>query len=638
MSNRRNPNADELSFGIELEFLFYYKSPTLDDDRDPEALTVGPEEEALLPPALVLPDHIRDMEPGFDEWDLGFEDSDSEDGRKEVTQREWAADLIQQVILSVPGAKLNGWPMRANTSQSHRDMYVVADDDDEDHNGWTVKSDASVQDNGIKVLGYRRLAFEITSPALWDRPESHTHVYLVIQELLKQFRLRVNLSTGFHVHVGAGPGAPQDMVESTSEPGPDDWCVSRVGMFDQVTEVRGPKHSLGLFKRAAALMWAADGFLAHAQPPERGLNDYIPPLRLLSRLAHGIHLRHFYNNEGVVRHHEQPLDDSDVFEAPPDLTLLPDHALPSHNFARQDPRFFPVLRPNTVDADAQRRFATVGAATVVNPNAHLLPNQTVYSGVGHIMRCRNHAGAARLLAKASSRACYDRLNYNLKNYLPNPKYANLTPSGTVEFREATGSLSPGWVATWTGICLGMFRFARDASDARFWTVIDRLARAEAAAQSSNNGGKGKEEHDYDMISLLFDMGLFAEALFLERALRADPLRFWYPNRLAEPFVFEEEVEWEHPEPAIPFLGDEGVVDPAAEGGEALEQVSDADDDHEELEQRPASGESSPFVASPVQSVHEWAEQQQEIGARPLFGSEGGGSPPRRPEIIRRGSF
>jgi hypothetical protein len=679
MSNRRNPNPDELSFGIELEFLFYYKSPKLKDDHDAEALTVDPEEEALLPPALVLPDHVEDKEPDFDEWeDLGSDNSGSKDGDKQVTQRDWAADLIQQAILSVPGAKLNRKPMPAGTSQLHRDMYVVTSNDDEDHDGWDVKNDGSVRDDGITVLGYRRLAFEITSPALWDRPESHTHVYLVVRELLKRFRLRVNLSTGFHVHVGAGlgTGAPDNKIESTSEPGPDDWCTTRAGSFDEVSEVPGPKHSLGLFKRAAALMWAADGFLAHSQPPERGLNEYVPPLRYWSRLAHGVQLRHFYDSKGEVKRYEQRLDASEAFEAPSDL--LPDRALPSHNFARQDPSFFPVLRPNTVDAAAQRRFETVGAAEVVHPEAHLLPKQTVYSGIGHIMRCRNHSGVARLFSKPSSKACYDRLNYNLKNYLPNHKFVHLDSSGTVEFREATGSLSPGWVSTWTSICLGMFRFARDGSDARFWAVIDRLARAEAAAQRPN--GKGRE-HDggYDMISLLFDMGLFAEALFLERALRgADPLRFWYPNRLAEPFVFEEleypeptlprvdsdyEDEYEEeegraggaenheqrgwryqiyskpeeqfPTPTIPFLEDEAALDSVAEEGEALEQVGGSDGDREE--QRLVSGESSPFVASPVQSVLGWSEEEQEIGAKPLFSSERGGSPPGRPEITRRGS-
>jgi hypothetical protein len=182
-----------------------------------------------------------------------------------------------------------------------------------------------------------------------------------------------------------------------------------------------------------------------------------------------------------------------------------------------------------------------------------------------------------------------------------------------------------------------------------------------------------------MISLLFDMGLFAEALFLERALRgADPLRFWYPNRLAEPFVFEEleypeptlprvdsdyEDEYEEeegraggaenheqrgwryqiyskpeeqfPTPTIPFLEDEAALDSVAEEGEALEQVGGSDGDREE--QRLVSGESSPFVASPVQSVLGWSEEEQEIGAKPLFSSERGGSPPGRPEITRRGS-
>lgn len=139
------------------------------------------------------------------------------------------------------------------------------------------------------------------------------------------------------------------------------------------------------------------------------------------------------------------------------------------------------------------------------------------------------------------------------------------PSATVECREAAGSVSADWVVVWSSVCLGIFRFARDAEDGRFWAVIARLAEAEAAALSEDPEQQQKQQ--YDMISLLFDMGLFAEGLFLERKLRADPMSFWFPSRLVE----GEEIAW--PVPVRP--------------------VGDADD-----EVRPLSGPSSDFALSP----------------------------------------
>ncbi|KAL2175966.1 uncharacterized protein P884DRAFT_310211, partial [Thermothelomyces heterothallicus CBS 202.75] len=249
MSGQAASNEGELSFGLEFEFLFYFKTPWADAVQGPDAIVVDEEEEARLPPALSLPDNVRWSYSDF--YPLPGAGHDD-------TPRGWATSLIRQAILSVPGARIQGEPMPDGTDPSYLDMY--------------------------------------------------------------RFRLRVNVSSGLHCHVGAGlrkpPGVDGGGGASEGSDGDDsddnergDHIVDEPG-FESVEEAipfRGTKHDLGVFKRAAALLWAADGFLCHAHPPERGLSRYAPPLRLCSRLAHGLRLDPFEDANGYVQHYERRL-------------------------------------------------------------------------------------------------------------------------------------------------------------------------------------------------------------------------------------------------------------------------------------------------------------------------------------------
>ena len=223
------------------------------------------------------------------------------------------------------------------------------------------------------------------------------------------------------------------------------------------------------------------------------------------------------------------------------------------------------MRPEEVDEAAQKRFKGLQQS---NPAWwRKIQNKTVHSGVAHIMRCKNKVEVAQLLNSPDDFLA--RFNYNLRGYL-DPVY---TDTGTVEFREATGSMSGEWVSAWSNICLGFFRFAREAADDRFWAVIEELAAAEAASPG---------EQAYDMVSLLFDMGLFAEALFLEGKLRKDPVRFWYPNTLGPA---------EAAEPAETGAGPSSGSDRASPPAE-YNVAGSSDDDS-------ASPGSTPFLTTPA---------------------------------------
>ncbi|KAL2183760.1 hypothetical protein L209DRAFT_744873 [Thermothelomyces heterothallicus CBS 203.75] len=529
MSGQAASNEGELSFGLEFEFLFYFKTPWADAVQGPDAIVVDEEEEARLPPALSLPDNVRWSYSDF--YPLPGAGHDD-------TPRGWATSLIRQAILSVPGARIQGEPMPDGTDPSYLDMYVVGDDHHREYSGWVIGDDPSVSDHGIQIRGYDYMNFELSTPALWDRPESHRHVYLVVQELVKRFRLRVNVSSGLHCHVGAGlrkpPGVDGGGGASEGSDGDDsddnergDHIVDEPG-FESVEEAipfRGTKHDLGVFKRAAALLWAADGFLCHAHPPERGLSRYAPPLRLCSRLAHGLRLDPFEDANGYVQHYERRLDDDGDGDVPEEKLTM---------------ELF-----NMLEAEARFRTLTLGFSSEINPAPERLRVLRVYSGVSHILRCRNHAEVAGLLTPPDRTPFGSRLNYNFSQYLGT--FPAVT-GRTVEFRESAGSLSPAWVAAWSAVCLGVFRFARDAPADRFWAVLGRLAAAEAAAARSPKGkvseeGKGGHHHHhhrYDAVSLLLDIGLFAEAALLEttrlrpRDAGGHPVRAWYPCRLADP--------------------------------------------------------------------------------------------------------
>ncbi|GAB1310864.1 hypothetical protein MFIFM68171_01074 [Madurella fahalii] len=353
--------------------------------------------------------------------------------------------------------------------------------------GWTVKADTTVCDGDIEApRGYKYLAYEITSPALWDLPESLHHIWSVVRALQSRFRLRVNTSTGLHVHVGSGT-----QHSRSAELG--------LGYDSQ-------HHSLDVLERAASLMWAADGFLCHAHPPERGINPYAPSKCRASQLACGLVPGSGNFDRRLARGELAVSAINPRSETGTDAGHC--------GFPRLYPEFFPALRPGKPDDEARKRLEATDLTSA--PDFDRRASKTVNDGVAQIMQCGTEAQVAAFLGPPAN--VIGRPNYNFRNCV------QAYSTGTLEFREAAGSMDATWVAYWANICLGIFRFARNAPDDRFWAVIFALSEAEAAAMAGT-------PHHYDMISLLFDLGLFAEALFLHRNLREDAVRSWYPCRL-----------------------------------------------------------------------------------------------------------
>ncbi|RWA13759.1 hypothetical protein EKO27_g1354 [Xylaria grammica] len=102
-----------------------------------------------------------------------------------------------------------------------------------------------------KAGEYRWIGLELRSPACWDVTDAYDEIRFVVNLIKSRYRVRVNPSCGFHVHVGNGPR-----------------------YFDAKT-----------LKRAGAFLFAADPMLSRLHAPWRRVGDYSMSIRHRSRLA-----------------------------------------------------------------------------------------------------------------------------------------------------------------------------------------------------------------------------------------------------------------------------------------------------------------------------------------------------------------
>lgn len=116
---------------------------------------------------------------------------------------------------------------------------------------YSIGGDSSVREFGFQQ--YHFTGVELRSPALFAEPSSFTEIKRVVSLLINNFRLRINETTGFHVHVGMG-------------------------------SQRLPPRAV---RRLSQFLWCADGTLSQLHAPERVLGQYCPSVRHWSHLAKG---------------------------------------------------------------------------------------------------------------------------------------------------------------------------------------------------------------------------------------------------------------------------------------------------------------------------------------------------------------
>ncbi|KAL7629191.1 hypothetical protein AAE478_000711 [Parahypoxylon ruwenzoriense] len=209
-SNRfRVPAGSRHSFGIELEFIVAWLPPEYKDPHEKDA--------HLLPPLL------RMDGSGFDTT-IEILTHIRETFRKHGVAVNTPRTIEASASSDVP------------TRLRNRDR-------------WDIGLDSSVEEPRIRDYSWQGI--EVTSPAMWATKESFDEVRYVINLLKSRYRLRINPTTGFHVHVANGKNFfTADMI-----------------------------------KRMGAFLWAADPLLSRLHPPWRRIHEYSHSLRYKSAVS-----------------------------------------------------------------------------------------------------------------------------------------------------------------------------------------------------------------------------------------------------------------------------------------------------------------------------------------------------------------
>lgn len=554
-------------------------------------------------------------------------------------------------LTRVPGGRLdNITAVQVQICEHLRDHKIPVDissafDNTQD---WCIDGDMSVME-GRHAFGYDWAGIELKSPVLTaDDKESFAQVVRVVTLLRQRFRIRVNQTTGFHVHVGMGAATlPPRAIH-----------------------------------RMTQLLWAADGMLSGLHPPDRALLVYSCCIRHSSNLVlfgancwrdntSAIHDKgkpkrdvrrgslqesfsirdrlqgdeepHAWTEPDPIglepisaerderafitwraRHHrnklrgdlqrlsmhdtirsgerrfgnwkwpeeEEEQRDDDANDDPTQLdknswimatrtmvanawaemmdqelprgiqkvSLLADTLHPSKEHVAADkgetaaiPASAPVHATTVLeviddsnaqsfartrvnpyqDAGARLRFKQVNGIEMTEKDEahHLKTHQTASSsalvaGLFDLVNPELHDDtrrAAHLIA--GGRRC----NYNFNMY-GFPSEFSRRPM-TVEFREAAGSMNPGWIATWASICAGIAKFCLEAKEDEFVDLIMKLVDSE---KEGDNMTKIEEETvnqqpTYNIVRFLADMKLKDEARYVNDVVGTqDKDSFWFP--------------------------------------------------------------------------------------------------------------
>ncbi|KAI1089813.1 hypothetical protein F5B19DRAFT_465612 [Rostrohypoxylon terebratum] len=370
---------------------------------------------------------------------------------------------------------------------------------------------------------------EIVSPVERASAEAFGLIRRVLDIIKSKYRITVNQSCGFHVHVGDG---------------------LKLMPLDHVRRVSG-------------LLWAADPLLACIHPPYRRSNYYCQSIRERSSLARGCKATDKDKHEidlgccdiyigGGMRFGESPISWREKHHEDGHLRAYgetrkegnfepfymedPDHHLKFNDDSVLPLSQYRILSDETLEVDTRvERYA------VIKDNWNAIPApDTPYVSIRDRKTPRfqyptydpidrSATGFSSLEPKAAKdigvfagiRQLYsgltscinewllragERPNYNLSVYTCASLEYRGTRPGTIEFREAAGTVDGEWAETWARICVGLIQFAIHAPVDEYLSVICNINRAAC------------DGAPYDVLDLLDEIGLFAEAVVVEKRL------------------------------------------------------------------------------------------------------------------------
>ncbi|KAI0546555.1 putative amidoligase enzyme-domain-containing protein [Xylaria curta] len=479
----RNENP---TFGVEIEFLI---ATLNEDDEDPHAHVKG------IPPVLRVPQ---------------FKDAD-----------DYTHGKVREVL-----DECFGLPPRSSIGSS-KPLTTL-----DTYKKWNVGTDASL----IPPSGNEQYYFvpvEIASPVQYASPKGFDAINFAISTITSRFRCVVNPSCGIHVHVGLG--------------------ASRLPL----------EH----VRRMSSLSYAVEPLLFTLQHPARSVNLNCCQPRHYSYFVHDgpetdpeiPHNDPSWSNKqfGCIplgrerRHGEASL----VVREPHDNKLYVNAFMETREAGHYEPftkygdtRHTTLLSSDIVDEINNRisavqlpslsptapseptrqreiprlRLKKYDEATIKKLNKENEPWGASLLSTGIALRIASGDGPGVFEATeciySQPSSCYigkllsnlnvDRSSMSFHNYRCWYASSPVSSPRTIEVRIAEGSLDGNWIATWAKIVTGLFRFALHSSPSDFIDVMTNCERAT------------KIDGSYDIVDLLDDIGLFAEAVAVEKRLKA----------------------------------------------------------------------------------------------------------------------
>ncbi|KAK7967784.1 amidoligase enzyme-domain-containing protein [Apiospora aurea] len=424
---------------------------------------------------------------------------------------------------------------REDSARAARARLGIGEDDEEPpglHYGyWDVNTDDSVGEQHTPE--YRWAKIEVTSPVLYYSRESLELVRYVVNLLQSEYRILVNSSMMFHVHVGRG---------------------ARGFSFSELQSI-------------TALLYAATPRLDQLHPIWCGpLTAWAPGARPISLMAN---LDQKAARKAKRRQRAAAPDN-------PQLTTHTDIDTGHTKLSRIMP---PYLRP------------------LVSYRAHELTQQWLGHqranafGVARIRQTRTldelYDCLSTVYLDPEKHSYYYRPAYNFRNLVNTPVVKK-----TVEFRQHCGTMSPDAIVNWISVATGLCSFCvntpfheglvpimqklehLDPNSATSWQMNEMPPEGERVINTTLLL-YGRRGEPYSVYDLLRDVGLAPQAEYYQKlglhTLPPDyfPIRHLLTNYGLEPLPREQDDD-----------EDEGGEDEDGEGEEEEEEEENGEDGNE----------------------------------------------------------
>ncbi|KAI0456465.1 putative amidoligase enzyme-domain-containing protein [Xylaria acuta] len=405
----------------------------------------------------------------------------------------------------------------------------------ETYREWVVGLDESLLPSRSETYNqYTWAAIEIASPVQYASPRGFEAINFAISAITSRFRCHVNPSCGLHVHVGLG--AERIPLEHMRRMASLSYAVEPLlfALLDPSREVNINCKQLQYYSNLVLEDPELDSQVLHNNPAWSDYQLYCTQVGrerrhgeapLLAREANNdpAHIDAFletrkaghyepFTKPGDSRHTVLlPSDISDEIDSristaqlPPPSTTPPAEPARQRGITRLGRKNYNQVSLTRMNYASQRWGADLWTDQL-NLRIAGRPSPSVFEATERIYAQPSTCNIGNLLTViGGTRSTISFHHYRCFQFDP-----PMTSARTIEVRMSQGSLDGEYIVTWAKILTGLFRFALYSSPSEF---IDLMTKCERAA---------KVEGSYDVVDLLDDIGLFAEAVIVEKRLIAN---------------------------------------------------------------------------------------------------------------------